>query len=200
MTPRNVNQNKQIQDERRKQILKAALQVFARRGFSGAKISDIATEAKLSHGLVYHYFKSKDDLFIELVKEALAGSTAAIMMTDNLPGSAYNKIKIMTELMVSAFSKDDEPSYFFYLMLQAATLDSVPAQVKELLKQESVTVSKLATLISQGQIDGEISDGDPVMMSITFWSFLEGLVLTKIQMGDLYMFPNAEIVLRVIKK
>jgi len=88
------------------------------------------------------------------------------MMTDNLPGSAYNKIKIMTELMLSTFSKRNESSYFFYLMLQAATLDSVPVEVKELLKQESITINKLATLIAQGQLEGEITDGDPVMLSI----------------------------------
>jgi len=116
--------------------------------------------------LVYHYFKSKDDLFVELVKEAFIGSNVAIMMTDNLPGSAYNKIKIMTELMLSTFSKRNESSYFFYLMLQAATLDSVPVEVKELLKQESITINKLATLIAQGQLEGEITDGDPVMLSI----------------------------------
>ena len=200
MAPRNVDQNRQIQDERREQILNAALLVFAHRGFSGAKISDIASQAKLSHGLVYHYFKSKDELFIELVKEAFRGSNGAIMMTDNLPGSAYNKIKIMTELMLSAFSEKNESSYFFYLMLQAATLDSVPEEVKELLKQDSVTVSMLSKLILKGQLEGEIAEGDPLMLSITFWSFIEGLVLMKIQMGEEYIFPSAEIVLRIIKK
>jgi AcrR family transcriptional regulator len=62
MSPRNEEQNELIKDERREQILSAALKVFARKGFAAAKISDIVARAGMSHGLVYHYFKSKEEL------------------------------------------------------------------------------------------------------------------------------------------
>ncbi len=59
MSPRKEEQNQQIRDERREEILQAALRVFARKGLVAAKITDIANAAGLSHGLIYHYFSSK---------------------------------------------------------------------------------------------------------------------------------------------
>ena len=48
--------------ERRRTILRAAIEVFARKGFHGCRIADVAREAKVAYGLVYHYFKNKDEL------------------------------------------------------------------------------------------------------------------------------------------
>lgn len=61
--PRKSELNQELRDARKEQILKAALIVFARRGMVATKISDIAKEAGLSHGLVYHYFNSKEEIF-----------------------------------------------------------------------------------------------------------------------------------------
>ena len=50
------------QADRREQILGAAVRVFAQRGFHACRVSDIADEAGVAHGLLYHYFSSKDEL------------------------------------------------------------------------------------------------------------------------------------------
>ena len=71
MSPRSEEQNTLLKDERREQILSAALKVFALRGFSATKISDIVAEGGISHGLLYHYFSSKEEIFFELVSRAL---------------------------------------------------------------------------------------------------------------------------------
>jgi AcrR family transcriptional regulator len=68
MSPRNEEQNEMIKDERREQILSAALREFATRGFAATKISDIVARGRMSHGLVYHYFKSKEELLVSLSK------------------------------------------------------------------------------------------------------------------------------------
>ena len=49
-------------DQRRSELIQAALQLFAERGFRATTIADIATATGTAHGLVYHYFRSKDDL------------------------------------------------------------------------------------------------------------------------------------------
>ena len=48
--------------DRRRQILDAAVQVFAQQGFHACRVSDIAREAGVAHGLIYHYFDSKDEV------------------------------------------------------------------------------------------------------------------------------------------
>jgi len=55
--------------ERRRQILDAAVRVFARQGFHTCRVSDIADEAGVAYGLVYHYFRSKDEVLDTLFLE-----------------------------------------------------------------------------------------------------------------------------------
>jgi len=57
--------------DRRQQILDAAQQVFAQKGFEGASIKDLAKAAKISPGLLYWYFKDKTDLFASLISERI---------------------------------------------------------------------------------------------------------------------------------
>ena len=57
--------------DRRQQILDAAQQVFAQKGFEGASIKDLAKAAKISPGLLYWYFKDKTDLFVSLISERI---------------------------------------------------------------------------------------------------------------------------------
>ena len=64
MSPRTKTQIDQLRSERRTQILRVAEQVFSRKGFYAANVSDVAVEAGVSQGTVYHYFKSKEDLFM----------------------------------------------------------------------------------------------------------------------------------------
>jgi len=55
-------------DRRRAQLLDAALRLFAEKGFSATTIADISVEAGSAHGLIYHYFKSKDELLLAVLE------------------------------------------------------------------------------------------------------------------------------------
>jgi AcrR family transcriptional regulator len=72
MSPRTKEQTAGIRDERRQQILIAAHQVFSAQGFHNTKISDVAATAEASHGTVYHYFSSKDELFMAVFEAWVA--------------------------------------------------------------------------------------------------------------------------------
>ena len=60
--------------DKRRQILDAAIRVFARQGFHATRVSDIADEAGVAYGLVYHYFSSKDEVLNELFSRALVAA------------------------------------------------------------------------------------------------------------------------------
>src|SRR5687768_6727735 len=70
--PRSPKDNQEIRDARREELLRAAARVFAKKGFAHAKISDIAAEAGLSHGLVYHYFDSKEAVFAAIIDSMMS--------------------------------------------------------------------------------------------------------------------------------
>lgn len=71
-------------EERRNVILEAALELFVLKGYSGTKISDIAEKAGMSTGLMFHYFESKEQLYIELVKIGLEGTKKALEFTRSI--------------------------------------------------------------------------------------------------------------------
>jgi len=56
-------------EEKRRQILDAAVRVFARKGFHTCRVGDIAEEAGVAHGLLYHYFTSKDEVLEAVFRE-----------------------------------------------------------------------------------------------------------------------------------
>ena len=59
--------------DRRRTILRAAIDVFARKGYHGCRIADVAREAGVAYGLVYHYFKNKDELLETVVETGWSG-------------------------------------------------------------------------------------------------------------------------------
>lgn len=196
--PRTEEQNQQIRDERQEQILQAALKVFARRGMAAAKISDIASEAGLSHGLVYHYFKSKEEMFTTLVKKALQGSALVIQYARQQAGSPLQQLRWMTQMILQNIA--GEGAYLFLIMIQAFTSDAVPEEVKQMMDDELAFSAIKATLplIEAGQQTGEILHDDPEKLAALYYSLIQGLAISKIQWKDCPM-PDADMVLRVLK-
>jgi AcrR family transcriptional regulator len=67
--------------DRRRELLDAAVRVFARKGFRAARVGDVAAEAGVAHGLLYHYFRSKDEVLETIFRETwqlLAAETERI--------------------------------------------------------------------------------------------------------------------------
>ncbi|ULL16328.1 TetR/AcrR family transcriptional regulator [Paenibacillus sp. H1-7] len=66
MSPRTKEQNDEIRKQRTQEIMKAAILVYAEKGYAASEIGEVAERAGLARGLVYHYFKNKQTLFREL--------------------------------------------------------------------------------------------------------------------------------------
>ncbi len=71
MSPRTETQFEEIRENRRKQIMDVALELFADKGYNHTSISQIAAEAKISKGLMYNYFRSKDDLLLDIFDDGM---------------------------------------------------------------------------------------------------------------------------------
>ncbi|MHB1418383.1 MAG: TetR/AcrR family transcriptional regulator [Bacillota bacterium] len=199
MSPRNEETNQQIRDERREQILQAALKVFARKGLAATKISDIAAAAQLSHGLIYHYFKSKDEIFTVLATQALETSSSIIIYAANLPGTPWERLKAMTEAIVPIAYQGIGP-YYFLIVIQAFTSEAVPEQVKELAaRQSTVYTEHMVPLIREGQQQGEVIAGDPLQLAVAYTSMIQGIAVIKTLGGEALPIPTPEMVLQLLK-
>lgn len=199
MSPRSKEQNQRIRDGRREEILQAALKVFARKGLSAAKISEIAQTAGLSHGLIYHYFESKDEIFTELVRKAFEISLGIFAYAARGKEEPLERLREMTETILSGAFEGDSP-YYFLMIIQAYTSDSVPSEVKELAREEELLYREyLKPIVVEGQKKGQIAAGDPDTMVTAYLSLIQGLAVLKIQGGEEIPLPGADIFLRLFQ-
>jgi TetR/AcrR family transcriptional regulator, fatty acid metabolism regulator protein len=94
--------------DRRRQILDAAVRVFARRGFTACRVSDIADEAGVAYGLVYHYFQSKEQVLDTLFLERWDILLEAISDVDNRRGAPRDKLYAVAGFIIDSYRHDPE--------------------------------------------------------------------------------------------
>src|SRR3954454_8025141 len=94
--------------EKRRQILDAAVRVFARQGFHTCRVSDIADEAGVAYGLVYHYFRSKDEVLDTLFLERWNVMLDAIREVDGQAIPAREKLHGVASFIVESYRHDPD--------------------------------------------------------------------------------------------
>ena len=94
--------------DKRRLILDAAVRVFARQGFNGCRVSDIADEAGVAYGLVYHYFRSKDEVLDTLFLERWNVLLEAIRETDQQDISPREKLYAIASFNVDSYRHDPD--------------------------------------------------------------------------------------------
>ena len=94
--------------DKRRLILDAAVRVFARQGFNGCRVSDIADEAGVAYGLVYHYFRSKDEVLDTLFLERWNVLLEAIRETDRQDISPREKLYAIASFIVDSYRHDPD--------------------------------------------------------------------------------------------
>lgn len=200
---RNEELNKKIRDERKEQILNAALKIFARKGVGSAKVSDIASAAGVSHGLVYQYFKSKEEIFETLVENAIELTGQATNMISQIPVSPINKIRAFFEGFMQELESQrqkGEYPYYFLIMIQATSFETISERVNELLFTKPFPLGVFFyNAIIEGQQSGEIIQDDPMMLTSTLLQLSLGIALSS-NPGNSYMImPDTETILKMLK-
>ncbi len=94
--------------DKRRLILDAAVRVFARQGFHTCRVSDIADEAGVAYGLVYHSFASKEQILDTLFLERWDVMLAAIAEADASPRSAHDKLRSIAAFIIDSYRHDPE--------------------------------------------------------------------------------------------
>lgn len=202
MSPRNIEQNSIIRDERREMILDHAMRVFARRGYAAAKISDVAESASISQGLVYHYFSSKADMFKAAVEQTLYLSDSAVKGFLSAPIEPYEKMKMLTERNLD-FEDPEGYALRWLMMLQTGLTDSVPEGVRGLLGERFSSVEYVKEIIEEGQRKGQFTaKKEAGALATAYWSMIQGLVffraLNCTDWGQSVPLPDAETVMKIL--
>jgi AcrR family transcriptional regulator len=94
--------------DKRRIILDAAVRVFARQGFHTCRVSDIADEAGVAYGLVYHYFSSKEEILDTLFLERWDVMLAAISEADASRRAPREKLYAIAAFIIDSYRHDPE--------------------------------------------------------------------------------------------
>jgi TetR/AcrR family fatty acid metabolism transcriptional regulator len=97
------NERSRAASDKRQLILDAAINVFARNGYHGSRVSDIAREAGIAYGLVYHYFKNKEEVLDTIFDEQWGAFLEAIEAIADGAGDTEDKLLSVAALILNAY-------------------------------------------------------------------------------------------------
>lgn len=192
--PRSKDQSKKMRDDRKTQIFSAALELFAARGLSATRISDIAAKAGFSQGLMYHYYRSKEQIYSELIEFAFERMISACRILEGLPLPPEEKIrKAIAELLRNLKESDDSARYYL-LVAQASLSEAIPETLKSLIQKKiNIPHKILAHIFREGQKRGTVRKKKADELAMVFWTTMKGLALHKAVHGHNMKFPNPDI-------
>lgn len=174
--PKSDEQFKIIRDHRYEEISNAAMKIFAQKGFASTKISEITSSVKLSHGLFYHYFQSKEDLYVSLVMNVLDLFIEKVTEAENREGTPWDQLEWFTEISISGSLEEAQDRSI--LIIGAQQSDFLSDEVKqEMIKKNTIAMNGIARIISNGQKEKLFVKGDPMELAIYYLSLNQGLTL-----------------------
>jgi AcrR family transcriptional regulator len=193
---RNKMLNKKIKDERREYILSTALGFFATKGLAATKITDISSKLGISQGLIYHYFRSKEEIFTELIRSAFERMNAACCHLEELDLPPLDKIRMAIVELLKGIEKNEDTSLYHLLIALATASDAIPAETKALIEKENTIAYDVMTrIIIEGQKNGSIKKHKAKDMALVFWTSIKGLAIHKAAHGKKYKTPDPEILM-----
>jgi TetR/AcrR family fatty acid metabolism transcriptional regulator len=159
--------------DKRRAILDAAITVFARQGFHSARVSDVAAEAGVAYGLVYHYFDSKDQMLNELFSERWALLLDASQEMRRSDASPRDKLAGVASFIIDSYRHEPELMKVIIVEVTRAANSFGRTHLPEIRDAYGV----VAEIVSDAQAAGEFRDDvDPAFAAMLFYGAIEQLL------------------------
>ena len=147
-------------DERPGEIVAAALEVFAEKGFALAKLDEVARRAGVSKGALYLYFDTKEDLFRAVVREAISPNIEGMRaMAAAYDGPFAELAPLLLERLVAVADNSTLPAVARMVIAESRTFPDLARTWHDSVVSQAVGV--IADLIARAQARGEIRPGRP---------------------------------------
>jgi TetR/AcrR family transcriptional regulator, fatty acid metabolism regulator protein len=167
------------QEEKRRVILAAAVRVFAQRGYHTSRVGDIAEEAGIAHGLLYHYFSSKEEVLETIFRENWRVLIEAFRQVEHSGTSPLEQIEGMAKILLRSWRAD--PDLVRVMIREVARSPHLQGQVDEI--REAFLI--IRRVIERGQAEGQLRpELDPRLASWVLYGSLEE-ILTGWALGEL---------------
>jgi len=175
---RSKEQNERIRESRKEKIRNAALLHFVKQGLFATRIQDIAAQAEIAQGLLYHYYSSKEEIFVELINDALDKTIDASYSVRDMKMGPSEKIRFALERLVETIEHSQTFLDTCRLITQATNSTAIPKPAQDLIQEKrNIPYQVIEKIMEEGQKEGTIVAGDPKMLSIFFWTSINGLAV-----------------------
>jgi len=171
--------------DRRRAILDAAVRVFARQGFHACRVSDIADEAGVAYGLLYHYFPSKDAVLNTLFLERWGVMLEMIREVDREPQPVREKLGAIASFIVDSYRHD--PDLMKVIIVEVTRAANSFGQTH--LGQIREAYRLIGEIVTKAQAEGVFkSEIDAEFAAMTFYGAIEqvltGWIFGLLPQGD----------------
>jgi TetR/AcrR family transcriptional regulator, fatty acid metabolism regulator protein len=157
--------------DKRRVLLEAAVRVFARRGFHAARVGDIAEEAGVAHGLLYHYFSSKEEVLETIFRETWADLLAAVRDVEESGEPAQEQLRQVAAILLRSWRRD--PDLVRVLVRGVARSSELDRRVGD-VGDAFVAIERI---VRRGQEAGELRpELDARLTSVIFYGAIEELL------------------------
>jgi AcrR family transcriptional regulator len=212
--PRSEEHNRRIREAQRARILDAAKEVFVRKGWT-ATMAEIAAAARISQGLAYRYFPSKDSIFMELMKQLAGNNLQEISRIRNLGGPPTERLElILTEVLkrienfeitIQATLGGGPQAHFSFFRMHLQQMRNGSPEEKESMqmmqRQYLALRDGILEILAEGQESGEFIREDPQKQAVMILSCVKGLASLAIHRPDQFKahYPYTGPILRMVK-
>ena len=172
-------------EQRKRQILDAAVRVFARKGYHASRVGDVAEEAGVAYGLVYHYFDSKEAVLRSIFVETWTGMLGTIEAIEAGEESAREQLRKVIELVLRTWRRD--PDLVRVLVREVTRAPQLSREIDEI----ELAFAALQRIVERGLQRGEFrEDVDPRLAAWILYGAMEE-ILTGWVLGRLDADDNA---------
>jgi AcrR family transcriptional regulator len=166
-------------DDKPRRILEAAVRVFAAQGYDASRVGDIAREAGVAYGLVYHYYDSKEAVLEAVFREAWGRLLAAVSLAEETGGDAAGQLELVVKIVLRAWR--DDPDLVRLLVREVTRNPHIHDELDEI----GQAFASLERMVRRGQADGTFrAELDPRLAAWMLYGALEE-VLTGWVLGQL---------------
>ena len=158
-------------EEKRRTILDAAARVFARKGFHTSRVGDIAEEAGVAHGLLYHYFSSKDEVLETIFREHWSALLDRVHEAEQTGDDPIEQLRGIAAAMFEGWLT--EPDVVRVVVREIARTEEITEHVGELVRP----IGAIRRVIERGQAQGVLrGDLDASTAAVIFYGGIDELI------------------------
>lgn len=172
MSPRTSKQNEARREDTRRLLLDAAVGLFAHNGYDSTGTGDVARAAGVSHGALFNYFPTKDELFRAAVLSPLSPTDAFIEAITTTPGEPMERIEALVRAMLTSFAREE--SYLALVQYVVRLRGRFPELYAEIDKFVQSAQLHMAAVIKEGQDQQKCLPGDANRHAFFVYALIQG--------------------------